>query len=586
MPALSLPSALVAIAVGCLVGNLMLAVAGLIGAQARVPAMTLMRAPLGTRGSFLPTAINVVQCLGWTVFELLVIATAAAALSDELLGFGAQWLWTLVFGAAALAMGLLGPIGVVRTVLRRVAVWAMPLAIGYLTWWALTGGGLVRRLEPTGRGWPLRLAGHRHRRRRDGLVGAARGRLHALRPLPPRAAFWGTGIGYLLPDALLLALGAVILLTREVGDAAALPAAVAAGGIVALLALFVLTVAETDEAFANAYSGAVSLQNLFPARAAAAADRRDDDGRDRRRPRARADELPVVPLPARLLLRAAVRGAARRLAGRRAALRRRRRLRRAAWRPGCLPPGSSASARTSGCRLPARAVGRPGPAARPACLGHRRDAAELRRLVRGRARRGGHHAPHATARRPLARATSTIAACRGRDHREPRARRRRRSTGTARRRRLVLRPRASRRSTPTPTSCSSAARPPEDREALVPALEEFGFPVRWRPAERTTRFSFHYDGRPTDHGRSTSSRTRGHPPTSTAGSGDAIGDATWVIVGALTRADFPLETLAALTARGHRLVLDAQGLVRHGRRRPARRATATIDRRCSATSRR
>ncbi len=36
-------------------------------------------------------------------------------------------------------------------------------------------------------------------------------------------------------------------------------------GIVALIALFVLTVAETDEAFANAYSGAVSLQNLVPA---------------------------------------------------------------------------------------------------------------------------------------------------------------------------------------------------------------------------------------------------------------------------------------------------------------------------------
>ncbi|HKP09897.1 MAG TPA: cytosine permease, partial [Gaiella sp.] len=75
VPALSLPSALVAIGVGCLVGNLMLAVAGGIGAQARVPAMVLMRAPLGERGSYLPTAINVVQCLGWTVFELLVIAT-------------------------------------------------------------------------------------------------------------------------------------------------------------------------------------------------------------------------------------------------------------------------------------------------------------------------------------------------------------------------------------------------------------------------------------------------------------------------------------------------------------------------------
>jgi len=67
-----------------------------------------------------------------------------------------------------------------------------------------------------------------------------------------------------VPDALLLALGAVVLLTREVADASSLPAAVAAGGLVALLALLALTVAETDEAFANAYSGAVSLQNLFP----------------------------------------------------------------------------------------------------------------------------------------------------------------------------------------------------------------------------------------------------------------------------------------------------------------------------------
>jgi nucleobase:cation symporter-1, NCS1 family len=71
-------------------------------------------------------------------------------------------------------------------------------------------------------------------------------------------------VGYFVPDALLLALGAVVLLTRDVADAAALPAAVAAGGLVALLALVALTAAETDEAFANAYSGAVSLQNLVP----------------------------------------------------------------------------------------------------------------------------------------------------------------------------------------------------------------------------------------------------------------------------------------------------------------------------------
>jgi sugar/nucleoside kinase (ribokinase family) len=102
-----------------------------------------------------------------------------------------------------------------------------------------------------------------------------------------------------------------------------------------------------------------------------------------------------------------------------------------------------------------------------------------------------------------------------------------------------------------------------DREALVPRLEEFGFPVRWQPAEHTTRFSFHYEG----DRRIMAIDALADPwtPADIDGwVGDAIGDAPWVIVGALNRDDFPLETLAALTARGHRLIVDAQGLVRHG----------------------
>ena len=226
--------------------------------------MVLMRAPLGRRGSTLPTVVNVVQTLGWTVFELLVIATAAAALSNRLLGFRAQWLWTIVFGAAALVLGLLGPIGVVRTVIRRVAVWAVPLALVYLGWWALHDAHLAALWHRPGTGglsvWQgadivvgitvswIPLAADYTRFSRDG-----------------RSAFWGSGVGYLLPNITLLALGAVIVLSRNLFDPAALPMAVAAGGAAALLALFALTVGETDDAFANAYSAAVSLQNLFPA---------------------------------------------------------------------------------------------------------------------------------------------------------------------------------------------------------------------------------------------------------------------------------------------------------------------------------
>jgi len=263
VPALSLPHALVAIVLGCLIGNLMLAVAAAIGADARVPGMVLMRAPLGQRGSYLPTGINVVQGIGWSVFELLIIATAAAALSDELFGFRAQWLWTLVFGAFALALALLGPIGFVRRFVRRFAIWAVPLAIGYLTWWALDGADLGALWDAPGEGGLSVWQGA------DVVVGitvswipyaADYTRFSQTR----RGAFWGTGVGYLVPDTWLLALGVVLVLSKDLGDPAALPAAVVAGGFAAIAALFALLVTETDEAFANVYSAAVSLQNVVP----------------------------------------------------------------------------------------------------------------------------------------------------------------------------------------------------------------------------------------------------------------------------------------------------------------------------------
>jgi putative hydroxymethylpyrimidine transporter CytX len=263
VPALSLPDALLAIAIGCIVGNLMLGVAGAIGADARVPGMVLLRAPLGRRGSYVPTAINVLQGIGWTVFELLIIATAAAALSDELLGFRAQWLWTLVFGGVALVLALLGPIGFVRRFVRKVAIWAVPAALVYLTWWALDGSDIASLWSEPGEGglsvWQgadivvaitvsfVPYAADYTRFSRD-----------------RRGAFLGTGIGYLVPDAWLLALGVVLVLSRDLSDAAALPAAVVAGGFAAILALFALLVTETDEAFANVYSAAVSLQNVVP----------------------------------------------------------------------------------------------------------------------------------------------------------------------------------------------------------------------------------------------------------------------------------------------------------------------------------
>jgi len=259
VPALSLRAALLAILVGGIFGNVLLGLAALLGAEARVPAMVLLRAPLGRTGSWLPTALNVLQNIGWTVFEVLVIAAAAHALVH-----GPLWVWKLVAAAAATALALLGPIGFVREWVRRFALWVVLASLAYLTWWALHDANLSALWSRPGKGgfptfWQgvdlmiampvswLPLAADYTRFSRAG-----------------RSAFWGTTVGYFIPNVWLYALGAILLLTRGLSDAPSVLTAIAAGGAAAAVALLALGVDETKEPFANIYSAAVSLQNVVP----------------------------------------------------------------------------------------------------------------------------------------------------------------------------------------------------------------------------------------------------------------------------------------------------------------------------------
>jgi NCS1 family nucleobase:cation symporter-1 len=260
---LGLKRGLLAILVGAVLGCALLGFAGYIGAERRVPGMVLMREPLGRRGSYAPTVLNVVQNLGWATFELIVIAAAANALADRVFGFRERWVWVLVFGALTLALALAGPIAFVRKYVRRFAVWAVAASVGYLTWWALDGvsTGDLWNADPAGgltfwQGVDLTVA-----MAASWLPLAADYTRFAHRS---RQAFWGTAAGYFVPLVWLYGLGLLLFLSRGTSDTTALLTSVAAGGVASALALVALTVDETDEPFANVYSAAVSLQNLVP----------------------------------------------------------------------------------------------------------------------------------------------------------------------------------------------------------------------------------------------------------------------------------------------------------------------------------
>ncbi|MGH3039120.1 MAG: carbohydrate kinase family protein [Gaiellaceae bacterium] len=96
----------------------------------------------------------------------------------------------------------------------------------------------------------------------------------------------------------------------------------------------------------------------------------------------------------------------------------------------------------------------------------------------------------------------------------------------------------------------------EDR----PRLAGLGLPIVAERAPRTIEFRIENDG----DGRRMAIDELGEPWNPEEARGwlaRTLADADWVHCGALTRADFPADTLAAL-ARGRVLSLDGQGLVR------------------------
>src|SRR3954465_2096571 len=127
LAAMSYVGAAVAIIVGTILGTLLVAAAAVPGAETGAPSMVLLRGLFGRRVSYLPTLVNVIQLVGWSVFEIVVIAAAA----EQLVPWdGARWPYVVVAGVRTTLMAI-RPLGVVR-ILRRYALVLVTLSTVYL----------------------------------------------------------------------------------------------------------------------------------------------------------------------------------------------------------------------------------------------------------------------------------------------------------------------------------------------------------------------------------------------------------------------------------------------------------------------
>ena len=250
-PPLSLVAALVATLVGTVLGAAAVAAAAVAGAQTSAPGMVLLRGLFGVRLSYLPTVLNLVQMLGWGVFEVVTISTAAAQLVPSV----PRWVFVVVIGVVTTLLAM-RPLGTVR-VLRKYVTVAMLAALAYLVVQLLRAPQSLG----TGGGWAGFTVGV------DTTLAVAVSWVpiaadYARYSRSSRAAAAGPLVGYAFSQVACYGLGLLALL-QVAGDPDRIFSsflAVPLGG----LAFAILVLRELDQSFANVYSSTVAIQNLRP----------------------------------------------------------------------------------------------------------------------------------------------------------------------------------------------------------------------------------------------------------------------------------------------------------------------------------
>ena len=250
--ALSLAAAVTALVLGTVLGTAAVSIAAIPGTETGAPAMVVLRGLFGTRLSWLPTVLNIVQLLGWTTFELVTISTAMHQITPSV----PRWIYVVAGGVVTTALAL-RPLAWIR-VLRKYVTVAVVIALGYLAVQLLRnplpgfGDGswngfwiAVDTVVGVSVSWvPVASDYTRHSRSvRDTVV--------------------GTFVGYSLTQIACYAIGLVALVTVAQGDPDQIFGAFMAVPL-GTVAFAVLAVRELDQSFVDTYSTAVSVQNLRP----------------------------------------------------------------------------------------------------------------------------------------------------------------------------------------------------------------------------------------------------------------------------------------------------------------------------------
>ena len=244
--------AIFAIIVGSAAGSILLALAGKIGSDHGIPSLITMRPAFGIRGSYLPAILNIMQLVGWTTFEIMIMARAADMLTSSMMPYH---IWAAIFGALVALLGIAGPLNVVRQWIGKFAVWIAYGTSAIIIINLISSADITALIMSPGEGlsffsaldlviampvsWMPLVADYNRFSKKS------------------KSALWGTFIGFTMTN-ILFYFGGILLGTSDI-----LAIVVAIQAMFFGFLMLLLIVDEADNAFADVYSASVSTQDIF-----------------------------------------------------------------------------------------------------------------------------------------------------------------------------------------------------------------------------------------------------------------------------------------------------------------------------------
>ena len=264
VPAMGTQDALLAILLGSLLGSGLVAWVAKLGCDTGLSSAGLMHQVYGSGFAKLPIVLNVIQLVGWTSFELVIMREGTLAMGEKHFAWSGNYLVmaTLFWGSILTLLMASSMLGLVRNFVSRFGLPLVVLSLAWLTWQFLG----VLQTQDVSAFW------NRPGNNSMGFLSA----IDLVIAMPvswlplvadyarhgknSRTAMSATWLGYAIANIWCYSLGVLVVSVSSPDINLVSTLLLAQGG---LLALGLILIDELDNAYGDVYSASLNSHSLF-----------------------------------------------------------------------------------------------------------------------------------------------------------------------------------------------------------------------------------------------------------------------------------------------------------------------------------